>query len=373
MSQAESTKVITDQDMAKAQKKAIAVSDTFYKNQLHADTPTIQHIQKMAESMLQVEMKNADKYVSIRIDAKTWWVLHGIPNRRLGKSPIPAFERIRIVTIENDGSMHCSCGYQDCYGIPDRHVSHVSLHYGTDFESWTHNDVDLRYHNTYCMLVATKDPAAMSDEEKSIRTNLINARQQDFAIPLAPSICEFECCMKYAVGARCNKDEFSTHELVAAYIRKVKDKTVALLNYSESEVSQTLMALNDGMNKAAGFTQESHNCNNNSDGSDNDDNPIAFSWGASETPECKASTSDYAEAAPLCKELLQELDEASPSTRNYGIGILKGSIIELKSRNAKRALSFCEGGVQGGIISSKVKSKTTKSKHRKQEYYPGMK
>jgi hypothetical protein len=41
MSQAESTKVITDQDMARAQKKAIAVSDMFHKNQLHADTPTI--------------------------------------------------------------------------------------------------------------------------------------------------------------------------------------------------------------------------------------------------------------------------------------------------------------------------------------------
>jgi hypothetical protein len=244
------------------------------------------------------------------------------------------------------------------------------------------------------MLVATKDPAAMSNEEKSIRTNLINARQLDFSIPLAPSICEFECCKKYAVGARCNNDEFSTYELVAAYIRKVKDKTVALLNYGEAEVSQTLMVLNDGMNDAAGFTQESHNCNNNSDwdsdsGNDgdnpmengslcdgsenNDDNPIAFSWDASETPECKASSSAYAEAAPLWKELMQELDEASPSTRNYGIGILKGSIIELKSRNAKRALSFCEGGVQGGIVSSKVKSKATKSKHRKQEYYPGRK
>ena len=155
---------------------------------------------------------------------------------------------------------------------------------------------------------------------------------------------------EHAVGARCNKDEFSTHELVAAYIQKVKDKTVALLSYSESEVSQTLMGLNYGMN--AGFTQESHNCNNNSDwdsdssndddnrmensnlcdGSENnDDNPIAFSWDASETPEYKASTSTYAEAAPLCKELLQELDEASPSTRNYGLGILKGSIISLLS------------------------------------------
>jgi hypothetical protein len=41
----------------------------------------------------------------------------------------------------------------------------------------------------------------MSDEEKSIHTNLINACQQDFSIPLALSICEFECCKKYAVGA----------------------------------------------------------------------------------------------------------------------------------------------------------------------------
>jgi hypothetical protein len=45
---------------------------------------------------------------------------------------------------------------------------HVSLHYGKDFESWTHNNVDLQDHNTYCMLVATKDPGAMIDEEKSI-------------------------------------------------------------------------------------------------------------------------------------------------------------------------------------------------------------
>jgi hypothetical protein len=71
MPQAESTKVFTDEDMARAQEKAIAVSDMFHKNQLHADTPTIQHIQKVAESMFQMEMEDADKYVSIWIDAKT--------------------------------------------------------------------------------------------------------------------------------------------------------------------------------------------------------------------------------------------------------------------------------------------------------------
>jgi hypothetical protein len=70
-------------------------------------------------------------------------------------------------------------------------------------------------------------------------------------------------------------------------------------------------------------------------------------------------------------EQLQELDEArSPSTPNYGIEILKGSIIELKSRNARQALSFCDGRLQGSIISSNVKSKRKKSKHKKQDYYP---
>jgi hypothetical protein len=379
MSQAQSTKVITDQDAARAQTKAVAVSDMFHKNQLHANTSTIQHIQKVAESMLQMEMEDANKYVSIRIDAKTWWVLLGVP-RKLGKSPIPSFERIRIVTIESDGSFHCSCGYQDCYGIPDRHVSHVAIHYGTNFECWTHKDVDLRYHNTYGMMVATKIPDAMNNEEKSIRNDLINARHQDFSIPLAPSICEYDSCMKYAVGDMCNKDEFSSYEMVAACIHDVKKRMMGVLNYSESEVSCALMAFNDGMNNAAGFTQESHNCDNNSfcdngsgnDDDDNDDNsPIKFSWDASATTECKASSSAYAEAAPLWKELLQELDQASPSTRNFGIGNLKESIIELKSRNARRALSFGNGGVQGNIISSKVKSsKSTKNKHKKQDYYP---
>jgi hypothetical protein len=67
---------------------------------------------------------------------------------------------------------------------------------------------------------------------------------------------------------------------------------------------------------------------------------------------------------------MRELDEASPATRNFGIGILKGSLIELKSRRAKRALRFSEGGPKGSIISSKFKSQSTKSTHKKQGYYP---
>jgi len=152
---------------------------------------------------------------------------------------------------------------------------------------------------------------------------------------------------------------------------------VAVLNYPESEVSRALRSLKDGMDDAPGFTQESHKCDNTNDwcndsGTDEDDDTMTFLWDASSTPECSktSSSSAYAEAAPVWKEFMQELDEASPATRNFGIGILKGGVIELKSRKAKRALPFCEGGPNGSIISSKVKCQSTKSTHKKQGYYP---
>ena len=100
---------------------------------------------------------------------------------------------------------------------------------------------------------------------------------------------------------------------------------------------------------------------------------------------------DSPESYHLCKELLngvqQELlshqaskKKSSKSNAEYatmpqlarnriyrraGIGI-----IEMKSRKAKRALPFCEGGPKGSIISSKVKGQSTQSTHKKQAYYP---
>jgi hypothetical protein len=67
---------------------------------------------------------------------------------------------------------------------------------------------------------------------------------------------------------------------------------------------------------------------------------------------------------------MQELDETSPATPNFGIGMLKRSLLELKSRKVKLALPFCEGGPKGSFISSKVKGQSTKSTHKKQGYYP---
>ena len=60
-------------------------------------------------------MEGADNYVSIRIDAKTWWVLFAMPRKQ--KGPIPAFERARTVHVDDHhGCLLCNCGFQDRYG-----------------------------------------------------------------------------------------------------------------------------------------------------------------------------------------------------------------------------------------------------------------
>jgi hypothetical protein len=126
---------MTVQDVTRAKKKAVTVSDAFHKTQIHAETAYIQYIQKAAESMVQVEMEDADNYVSIGSDAKTWWVLFAMP-RKQGKSPIPAFDRVRTVQIDDHhGCFWCSCGFQDHYGLPCRHVTHFARHMGSIISS----------------------------------------------------------------------------------------------------------------------------------------------------------------------------------------------------------------------------------------------
>jgi len=110
MSQAQSTKVLTEQDAARTKSKRRAMSDAFHKTQVYSHTATSQHLLPQAESMLQVEMEQSENYVSVRIDSKTWWVLRGTV-RKLGGRPIPVFERVRVVWIDKNGCMQCSCGY----------------------------------------------------------------------------------------------------------------------------------------------------------------------------------------------------------------------------------------------------------------------
>jgi hypothetical protein len=109
------------------------------------------------------------KSIKIHINSNTWFVIRGTTRKSTSTgSTIPSFERVRMVTINKRSWMKCSCGYTDCFGIPDCHIAHVALKYGVNFKSFGHNDVDLRYHNKYCRLVTMKAVEDMNETELEI-------------------------------------------------------------------------------------------------------------------------------------------------------------------------------------------------------------
>jgi len=376
MSQAVSTKVMTDQDAERAKRKAAAVSASFHKTQLYSDTETGGEVQKVAESMLVEEMREATKYISIRIDERTWLVLRGVP-RKASSHRMPVFERVRVVTLKDDGTMVCSCGYVDRFGIPDRHVSHVALSYSINkFEWWSHHSIDLRFHNSYCRFVATKDPEHMSDQELSIKNRLIEARRLHHTVAMAPPIRPYESCSKFAIGACCDDEDYNQ---IVVRVKSVSAKKVSILNYGESHVQSILAALDSGMGSGTGFTQESHNCMNEvdndllmSNASDPEDcNPSAFAT-SSERDESNPLQGTMSSIRARTKELLQELEGSSPNTRRKYEEMVGNHIHEVKAVKARRRLRLSKetNRNHGRIISGKVKSKNAKPRHEKQRYHP---
>ncbi len=77
MSQTESTKTLTEQDQERGKDKTRKVADSIHKTQLHSSNSNSQYLQKEADSQLEDEMQAAEKYISIRINSNTWFVICG--------------------------------------------------------------------------------------------------------------------------------------------------------------------------------------------------------------------------------------------------------------------------------------------------------
>jgi len=219
-----------------------------------------------------------------------------------------------MVTIDDNGCMKCSCCSTDQYGIPDRHIAHVCLYYGTGFESFSHHDIDLRHHNSYCQLVATKDASSMSDSELELRSSLIRARRMELPLPAAPGFFEFESGAKFSIGSNCSEEEIGGYAEIWARICRVKKQRAAALNYSASEIISALRSEEKAQVHAAGFTQSQHNCD-----SSEDESTISFgNWDSAEL-EPRAELSGYDKAAPFIQQLHQSIHESDTAAQDYAI------------------------------------------------------
>jgi len=115
MSQAESTKRLIDQDVARVKAKRRQVLDSYHKTKLYSSSSTVQVLEKPAEDDLQRTQGMAENYASIRTSPLSWLVYHNAPRTTTRDSPQPDFDRVRRVWIDEEtGCMYCSCATVPC-------------------------------------------------------------------------------------------------------------------------------------------------------------------------------------------------------------------------------------------------------------------
>jgi hypothetical protein len=316
-----------------------------------------QHIQKEADSHLKEENEASDIFISIRVNPKTWLLLCGTDRSvAVGNSVRPVFERVRIMRINDSGEMTCTCGYTDHFGVPDRHMAHVANEYRTMGETmpFSHHDVAIRHHNSYCMLVATKDPSELTEAELVVRSKLMEVREKELATPKLKSCLHFDECKKFAVGSRCDSTLYPNYESVLERINTVQGKRVSVLNYTESEVELALKRMEEGAGHAPGFSQSMHNCDDDNDGA-----TITFNWDDSTKAAESAGGTAYAEGAPHAQDWLKAFEGiCSPELRKE----MRDELDALTNKMIKIRLN--EQGTaapSGSVVSAKIKSTMTRT------------
>jgi hypothetical protein len=320
---------------------------------LYTKTSTSDYLRRVAESILQQQIEQLENYVSLRVNETTWWVIGSAPRKERGV--LPSFSRIRTVTVDDNQKMHCSCGFIDRIGIPDRHIAHVATKFGVDWDSFTHHDVDIRFHHSYCRYIATADDTApITEEVMSIRDQLLRARAGPFIAPTAPILKDYHCC-NYAIGT--NSDDMfnwlSRSEAMLFF--EEHGTTTAVLNYSLQDVEFARKAV-EVSGQAAGMTQRYFNC----EGGDEEDF-ITFPIVDNEYGITKPLTT-YELLNPLFKEICQLFDGMGDSKVAEAERVLK-SLINLGKEYRAAELSQQP---TGQIISCIPANKKSVTKHRKQ-------
>jgi hypothetical protein len=100
----------------------------------------------------------------------------------------------------------------------------------------------------------------------------------ELPVPKAPTMHNFDCCEKIVFGNECNENELGGYDAVYNSIKQIREKSAAVLNYSDMDVDNALHRMGGGREHAAGFSQSQHNCDEWPCDDDDDDDNITFDW-----------------------------------------------------------------------------------------------
>jgi len=134
-----------------------------------SNTLTAPHLLSFGEGLVVEAYKRASLYKGRRVGEREFQVMFvgdgnkdatrqdeydnddGIPSHQ-----VPLFERVRDVTVDNDGTMHCSCCRFQCTGVfCEQQICIAELVHqarGEKFAGFTHHDVSVRYWSSFMHL-----------------------------------------------------------------------------------------------------------------------------------------------------------------------------------------------------------------------------
>ena len=274
MGVAQAGKCMINQDERKSNTRKRKAVTEFNSTPLYTGTATGKKINKVAENMLKKQIELSENYCSVRI-SETKWALWFSGKRKEGEEemdidhewPTPRFRRTRFVSIHKDGGLQCSCGYANRNGIPDRHIIHVAMNYGRDFEGFTHHQVHIRFWCAYDRFVAEGDSKGMTSLETKIRNSLKHARLLPTLImTVAGGFREFKFKTEFYIGKH-SVDEFTGMDANAAFSHwedsvTENNKDLDIMNYPEETIDRAMdeeeEAYRSGRRNYAGLSQEIH-------------------------------------------------------------------------------------------------------------------
>ncbi|KAG7372244.1 SWIM zinc finger domain protein [Nitzschia inconspicua] len=157
--------------------------------------------------------------------------------------------------------MKCSCCEYERNGIPCRHICHVALKFGTNFESFTHHSINIRFWTVYSLYAVVLDPSELNEDELNIRNKLVTARWKYLQAPTAPASMKSMVEGRFSVGSEsCDKFKVMTSDQLLLLFEALMKNKLSILNYKIERVENAVAIMEKHQGNAVGTTQEMHNC-----------------------------------------------------------------------------------------------------------------
>ena len=371
---AQAGKCMINQDENKSSVLKRKASAEFNNVPLYTSTKTSTHINDVAEDTMKKEMELSENYSSVRLSEKEWAVRFTAERKQSHQEgttdvwPMPTFDRTRIVSINGDGGLQCTCGYANRNGIPDRHIIHVAKSFGIDFEGFSHHNVHIRYWRAFNKFVAVGDPSQMDSAELQIRQKLRQARFSPTIIISVPGgFPPFEARMQFSIGKN-SVEKIKGMDATSAFNHFGKNMEMSVMNYSTDMVNKAVAAMRETSSvHTIGLSQEMYtNADDDFDDFENadDDNVLNFeeqnersflAWQSSEGassyrnshqilfPRVKELASVYEnnpeglrEVASVLDELIQKGKAKNAATQQKPSGQMVSAVARNRNVNQKK-------------------------------------